>query len=257
MAQPAHAVTVTHVAAPTVPGTTDVVVESEEDRFKRLNVFNAEFFDTLKLFVNKLDGKELAAAQGFRAKTKEALLRQKRAAARRKRRKIRFWSPKDQGNFDTDEEGHAIDEELGEATLPHCYNEIKKLLVLEAHPMYAKALEEWSRKESRFYSRVERKQKVVAGLKNEIYQMIGFYVVFQGVLLTAVAQSNMLFCTNWWSPIFLSLVASFVTVGGVIQKLMKIHELQQTIQSDQHHLKVLIFSQCSRLSFFFKPHNLI
>ena len=43
------------------------------------------------------------------------------------------------------------------AKLPQCYEEIKNLLWIEknANPIYAKALEEWSRKEKLFTSRVE------------------------------------------------------------------------------------------------------
>jgi hypothetical protein len=132
------------------------------------------------------------------------------------------------------------DEELGVARLPQCYEEIKNLLEIQKspNPIYAKALEEWSKKETLFTSRVERKKKKVANLKNEIYQLIGFFSVFQGVLLTAVSQSNLLHCNNLWSPIFLSVVASVITIFGVVQKLMQIKAFQKSIHSDEHSFKV-------------------
>jgi hypothetical protein len=131
------------------------------------------------------------------------------------------------------------DEELGVARLPQCYEEIKNLLEIQKspNPIYAKALE-WSKKETLFTSRVERKKKKVANLKNEVYQLIGFFSVFQGVLLTAVSQSSLLHCNNWWSPILLSVVASVVTISGVVQKLMQIKAFQKTIHSEEQPLKV-------------------
>ncbi|KAG0601373.1 hypothetical protein M758_11G105500 [Ceratodon purpureus] len=130
---------------------------------------------------------------------------------------------------------------LNEPTiLPQCYEEIKNLLDIEKNPVYAKAQEEWSKKETLFTSRVERKKKKVANLKNEIYQLIGFFSVFQGVLLTAVSQSNLLHCNNLWSPIALSVVASVVTVAGVLQKLMQIRSLQYTILSEERSLKEVV-----------------
>jgi hypothetical protein len=146
-----------------------------------------------------------------------------------------------------------LDLELGEPALPQCYKEIENLLMIEKHPVYAKALQEWSRKESLFTSRVERKKSKVADLKNEIYQLIGFFSVFQGVLLTAVSQSSLLHCKNAWSPIVLSVVASIITIFGVVQKLRKINAFLKTIDSEEQSLKVchscmlLHFSTC----FFF------
>ncbi|KAG0557197.1 hypothetical protein KC19_11G109500 [Ceratodon purpureus] len=132
------------------------------------------------------------------------------------------------------------DEVPNQPKLPQCYEEIKNLLDIEKNPVYAKAQEEWSKKETLFTSRVERKKKRVANLKNEIYQLIGFFSVFQGVLLTAVSQSNLLHCNNLWSPVALSVVASVVTVAGVLQKLMQIRSLQSTIHSEEQSLKEVV-----------------
>lgn len=122
--------------------------------------------------------------------------------------------------------------------LPDCYEEVKTLLMIERNPIYAKALEEWSRKEKLFTSRVERKKNQVANLKNEVYQLIGFFSVFQGVLLTAVSQANLLRCSNSWSPILLSVVASIATIGGVFLKSRVIKDLRRTITSEERALKV-------------------
>ena len=119
-----------------------------------------------------------------------------------------------------------------------CYNEIKSLVFIENSPIHKKALEEWTRKENLFTARVERKAKKVDSLKNEVYQLLGFFSVFQGVVLTAVAQSNLLHCNNQWSPITLSVLASVVTVAAIVQKLFQISSLQKTIHTEEEALTV-------------------
>lgn len=109
----------------------------------------------------------------------------------------------------------------------------------EGHVLYKVALEHWEAKDKLFASRVEKKTKQSMSVRNEIYQLIGFYSVFQGVLLTAVAQSNLLHCNNWWSAFTLSALASFVTVFGVKQKFDTIWALEKTIATEDITRKVL------------------
>ena len=112
---------------------------------------------------------------------------------------------------------------------------------------YNVALEIWTAKDKLFASRVEKKTKQSLSVRNEIYQLIGFYSVFQGVLLTAVAQSNLLHCNNWWSAFTLSALASLVTVGGVIQKFYTVWSLEKTIGAEDITRKVkLIFPTLTR-----------
>lgn len=102
------------------------------------------------------------------------------------------------------------------------------------------ALETWQSKDHLLASRVDKKRKQSNALINEIYQLIGFYSVFQGVLLTAVSQSNLLLCHNWWTAFFLSLLASLVTIAGVIQKYHSILALELTINTEDASRKHVI-----------------
>ncbi|KAG0581977.1 hypothetical protein KC19_3G025100 [Ceratodon purpureus] len=117
------------------------------------------------------------------------------------------------------------------------FSEIKNLVFIENSPIHKKALEEWERKEKLFSSRVERKSTKVGNLKNEVYQLIGFFSVFQGVVLTAVSQSNLLHCNNKVYPIILSVLASAVTIAAIAQKLIQISSFQKTIYSEEASLK--------------------
>lgn len=139
--------------------------------------------------------------------------------------------------------------------LPPSYEEIKTLLWIENSVVHKKALGEWERKSHLLTARVERKRKLGLHQRNEIYNLVGFFSVFQGVLLTAVSQSNLLHCNNWWSPFVLSLLASIVTFVGVWQKFWYIWALDKTVNSEETSLKVcrqndLLLQACSRFNFF-------
>lgn len=119
--------------------------------------------------------------------------------------------------------------------LPWSYEEIRNLLWMRAantDPVYLAALEEWERKEKKFLSRSERKSKESAGLQTEIYSLIGFYSVFQGVVLVAVsqAQPTVLQCRKFWIPVVLSVLASVVTFAGILQKHSEIKELKTSLR---------------------------
>lgn len=110
-----------------------------------------------------------------------------------------------------------------DSPLPQEYQVVRNLVEIEDSRVHKKALEYWTSMETLSYDRVNKADQGIANGKNEIYQLIGFFTVFQGVLLTAVTGSNLLHCNNLWSPIFLSVLASGVSVVGVIQKLKHIH----------------------------------
>jgi len=107
------------------------------------------------------------------------------------------------------------------------------------HVLYRVALEHWEEKEKLLSTKLEKNTNLIMSVRNEIYQLIGFYSVFQGVLLTAVAQSNLLHCNNWWSVFTLSALASFVTVYGVLQKFDTLLRLEDVIGAERISLKVL------------------
>ena len=125
------------------------------------------------------------------------------------------------------------------SVLPHSYKHIRNLLWIEHHPVYRTALAEWRRQVTLFASRVERKIQRSGALKNEIYNMLGFYSVFQGVLLTGTSQSNYLHCPNVGLPIALSFFASLCTLVHIWRKFKVISGLQKTISSEEVSLKVL------------------
>ncbi|KAG0563453.1 hypothetical protein M758_8G032100 [Ceratodon purpureus] len=101
------------------------------------------------------------------------------------------------------------------------------------------AFDDWEKSLETSLKRREYKEALRDAIRNEIYQVIGFYIVFQGVIFTAVAQASVLRCHNWWTSFLLSLLTSLVTIGVVLQKLQDFWALETTIASEIVTAKVL------------------
>jgi hypothetical protein len=124
------------------------------------------------------------------------------------------------------EAGENIDlREADDALLP--YYEVKSLLWIKRNTVFSTALEDWDRKVKLLSDWVDKKEKRSSDLKDEISRLAGVFLVFQGVVLTAVTQltnsgdkdQN---CQRVWSPVILSALVWVVAIVGVWQKLARI-----------------------------------
>jgi uncharacterized membrane protein len=115
------------------------------------------------------------------------------------------------------------------------------------------SLKEWQNNADLFGNRVDKRNNESRNVRNEIYQVVGFFSAFQGLLLTAVAQSSLLHKNNRAFPLALSAFATVLTVLGVGQKNRQIRELRNTIQGEDPTRKVhFSLYQNNRLSGVFK-----
>jgi hypothetical protein len=122
------------------------------------------------------------------------------------------------------------------------YYEIKRLLWIKRNTVYSVALNGWDRKVKLFSDRVDKKEKRSGELKNKIYQLIGAFLVMQGVLLIAVAQlaqSNNS-CKKVWNPVILSALVWTVTIVAVWQKLSLIQVIDDVRSNEDEVRRVLI-----------------
>ncbi|KAH9548088.1 hypothetical protein CY35_11G071100 [Sphagnum magellanicum] len=92
------------------------------------------------------------------------------------------------------------------------------------------ALKEWQDDAVLFRNGVDKGKKESRSIRNEVYQLVGFFSAFQGLLLTAVAQSSLLHKNNRAFPLALSAFATVLTVLGVGQKNKRMRELRKTIK---------------------------
>jgi hypothetical protein len=102
-------------------------------------------------------------------------------------------------------------------------------------------LKDWEKQFKVARERLETKTTRTNSAKNDLYQWIGFFSVFQGVVLTAVAQSSTLGCQQSWAPASLSLIASVVTIVSVHFKLKSYRALEANLENETHDSKVRTF----------------
>jgi protein-S-isoprenylcysteine O-methyltransferase Ste14 len=101
----------------------------------------------------------------------------------------------------------------------------KKLVALEA-------LKEWKEAQSGLEGKVERRTKQTDKLIYEIYQLVGLYSVFVGVVFTAALQSQSVKCQHIWSPVLLCVVAWLIILLVTRKRLKRYKALRVTIKSE-------------------------
>ena len=123
---------------------------------------------------------------------------------------------------------------------PHgAYTDIKNILAIQNDPVYEVALREWDRREAYLGNRVDRREKASADLVNQLFNIVGFFSVFQGVVLTAVSQlKSDTSCGIIWFPVILSTVACVVSIVGLRIKFRNLKELEDSIRDEKSAQKV-------------------
>ena len=102
-------------------------------------------------------------------------------------------------------------------------------------------LQEWERNFALARNRTETKKTRSYNVKQELYQLIGFYAVFQGVIVSAVAQANFASPASW-GPAYLSVLASIATLLSVHIKLNDYKMLYMDAEKELADAKVRLQS---------------
>jgi hypothetical protein len=128
-------------------------------------------------------------------------------------------------------------------TLPKCETEFRNLMAFRGmdrtkENLCRVALEYWQSSAELMGKRVEKREKEIRSTRNEIYQVVGFYSAFQGLLLTAIAQSNLLHWNNRGYPLALSALATGIAATGVVQKNKIISAWKKTLANENPVRKV-------------------
>jgi hypothetical protein len=117
--------------------------------------------------------------------------------------------------------------------------EAARLIEIDNDQKLKRVLQEWEKQFKVESLRVEKKAAQAIVFKNELYQLIGFYSVFQGVVLTAVAQTNLIKCNQSWGPSALSMLASIATLAGVCNKFNSYNKVNRSLKNANTDLKAL------------------
>jgi hypothetical protein len=118
-----------------------------------------------------------------------------------------------------------VDKKEGSADKPFvtAYVRTKNFLDVKNHPVYSSALEEWTREVKKARNNLVDNGKEKADLITQVYNIVGFFSVFQGVVLTAVTQlasGSPPKCQKVWFPILLTLVATLLAVVALSSKFV-------------------------------------
>ncbi len=100
------------------------------------------------------------------------------------------------------------------------------------------AVEEYSNRRTMFENRIYKTEEKICSVKNELYQVVGFFSAFQGLLITAAAQSNLLRCNNVGFILALSAFATAVAVFGIGQKNRTMTDLRTVTNNCTLFMKV-------------------
>jgi hypothetical protein len=106
----------------------------------------------------------------------------------------------------------------------------KKLVAQEA-------LTEWTTQVKVLEGKLSRRTKRLDCLTNEIYQLVGLYSVFVGVVFSAV-QADRVKCQHIWSPIVLCLLPCIIIVHIIDKKLIDIRRIREEITVDESSRRV-------------------
>ena len=95
------------------------------------------------------------------------------------------------------------------------YVTIKNVLDIKDNPVYRTAFEEWNRQLKAWRIKLVDTESEKTDLTTQVYNIVGFFSVFQGVVFTAVSQVSSgsgETCRKTWVPILLSVIAALVTI---------------------------------------------
>ena len=101
------------------------------------------------------------------------------------------------------------------------------------------ALKETKESMQALEAKMEKRRKHTDGLLSEVYQLVGLFSVFMGVVYTAVLQSTRYTCQHVWSPISLCLLVYIAICIVATQKFGGIKASEAPTERDEMDRKVV------------------
>ena len=119
--------------------------------------------------------------------------------------------------------------------------EVYTLLKMRENPGFSTAVKNFERREEYFGVQIERKLTRKAELNTDIFNIVGFFSVYQGVVLNAVSllkSDSYSTCGVIPFPIILSCLGALVGIAALLSKFASLHDLEYVISEDQKALTV-------------------
>lgn len=99
-----------------------------------------------------------------------------------------------------------------------------KLESIEDSRPHKLTLEDWKSQLNASSKNLVRKLSSRNSSTSDLYQILALFFVFEGVVITAIAQATALRCHNWYLVLLLSAIAFIATLCACIHKLKEIAE---------------------------------
>ncbi|KAG0562722.1 hypothetical protein KC19_9G167600 [Ceratodon purpureus] len=156
-----------------------------------------------------------------------------------------YWPPRDSGRLSPRSSlrrAH-LEEVAGNVGPVSAYVEVRNEWWVEQDPFLGAALRQWEKKLAYFDNSVYRRQKKTYQIRNQIFNLVGIFFIFQGILLVVVsllkASNGTAHCGLVWSPLALSLFTAWGTGSGVSSKFIRLRALEISIQDEKQAIKTI------------------
>ena len=140
---------------------------------------------------------------------------------------------------------------------------VSNRLWIKQNTVYDEVLQDAERSFNLITQLLERRGKRVEDLTNQVFNLVGFFSVFQGVILTAVTQLSTSatmqlgatqqarpLCGKVWVPAVLSALAAVASVVAVVLKFKQLYALEKLISHDKYYRRVRGLSHASYIQSF-------
>ncbi|KAG0620741.1 hypothetical protein M758_4G239700 [Ceratodon purpureus] len=120
------------------------------------------------------------------------------------------------------------------------FKRVNNLVWIKENSHYREALEDFKERKKSLGEKLDRREKRVEELTNQIYNVVGFFSVFQGVILTAVTQltqSTPPLCGKVWFPVVLSGLAAIAAAFGIGLKYRHLDRIDILIRKERLELR--------------------
>ncbi|KAG0581236.1 hypothetical protein KC19_4G235400 [Ceratodon purpureus] len=119
------------------------------------------------------------------------------------------------------------------------FKRVDNLVWIKENSYYREALEDCKERKKSLGEKLDRREKRVEELTNQIYNVVGFFSVFQGVILTAVTQLTQStqpprpLCGKVWFPVVLSGLAAIAAAFGIGLKYRHLNSIDKLIHNER------------------------
>jgi hypothetical protein len=145
--------------------------------------------------------------------------------------------------FNAHEGSDEADSRMGIIMERHCQYLVEaKGLAPTKINLWKAQFESFSENRTNRHNAIYKMEEEIRSIKNEIYQVVGFFSAFQGLLITAAAQSSLLRCNNVGFILALSAFATAVAVFGISQKMTAMEELLSANIGEKDFIQVSLYN---------------